>query len=51
MRAWLRAWREQRRCFHHDNRTGESYVGRGMLVDLGRRKVYECSACGRVWVI
>lgn len=31
-------------CWHHNDRTGESWVG-SYLIDLGRRKVFRCSKC------
>ncbi len=46
--SWLKTWRERRRCFHHDNHSGESWIGRGSIIDW--RKHYECSRCGKVWV-
>jgi hypothetical protein len=45
---WIRRWRKRRRCFHHDNHTGESWIGRGSIIDW--RKYYECSRCGKAWV-
>lgn len=45
----IRRWRERRRCFHHDHRTGQSWIGRGSIIDY--RKLYTCDSCGKVWVI
>jgi hypothetical protein len=49
---WLLAlvdeWRARRRCFHHDHTSGKSWV-RGRLVDLGRRKLFDCDHCGKTW--
>jgi len=47
----IRRWLNRRRCFHHDNHTGESWIGRGVLIDLGRRKLYRCSHCERTWIL
>lgn len=47
--SWWRAWRKRRQCFHHDHTTGESWVGRGSIIDY--RKLYLCDRCGRIWVI
>lgn len=40
--------RRQRDCFHHDRHTGRSWIT-AELVDLGRRKMFRCYACGRIW--
>jgi hypothetical protein len=45
---WQR-WRDRRRCFHHDHRTGTSWVGPGTIMDY--RKLYECKRCGKIWII
>lgn len=45
----FRKWRERRNCFHHNNHTNESYVGRGTIIDW--RKRYSCYSCGKVWII
>jgi hypothetical protein len=43
-------WGERKRqCFHHDPATGKSMVS-SHLEDLGRRKVFECSGCRKVWI-
>lgn len=54
---WLRMWPERRRCFHHyiprvgDEmpRPVESWI-RSHLIDLGRRKIWWCSHCEKVWI-
>lgn len=51
MTSIYRRWRRRRDCFHHDNRTGNSWIGRGVLIDLGRRKLYRCDHCDKVWII
>lgn len=48
MSVWSR-WRKSRDCFHHDHSTGESWIV-GTLIDLGRRKLWSCTKCGRRWV-
>lgn len=47
----IRAWRERRNCFHHNPTNGASWVTRGQLIDLGRRKLYKCVECRKVWII
>jgi hypothetical protein len=46
--SWFKTWRRRRACFHHNWRTGESWVN-GMLVDFGRAKHFTCRECGRYW--
>jgi hypothetical protein len=46
---WQR-WRQRRACFHHDHRTGESWI-KSHLVDLGRRKLFRCTSCAKVWIV
>lgn len=45
---WLRAWRKRRACFHHDWRTGESWIA-DQIVDAGRAKHFWCTRCDRYW--
>lgn len=45
----MRRWLKRRRCFHHDHHTGQSWI-RSELIDLGRRKLYHCTECGKVWI-
>lgn len=49
MRAVRRRWLERRDCFHHDHRSGVSWID-SELIDLGRRKRFWCVKCGRVWL-
>jgi hypothetical protein len=37
-------------CWHHDSKNGTSWI-RSALVDLGRNKLWWCSACGEMWFI
>jgi hypothetical protein len=46
---WWRRRRAQRSCFHHDRASGTSWVA-GELIDLGRRKMFSCGSCGKVWI-
>lgn len=46
--TWLKAWRARRRCFHHDQATGTSWIT-GQLIDTGMRKMWRCRECGRTW--
>lgn len=48
MIVWTR-WRQRRDCWHHNRATRESWIT-GVLIDLGRRKMWTCSECGRRWV-
>lgn len=51
MTGWLfRTRRERARCFHHDHRTGVTWI-QWELIDAGRAKLYECIRCGKVWII
>ena len=45
---WRAARQLRRECFHHDRRTGVSWV-EGFLVDLGRSKHFQCTNCGQYW--
>lgn len=45
----IRRWLARRRCFHHDVRTGKSWIGRGTIID-GGRKLYRCNHCERTWI-
>jgi hypothetical protein len=42
-------WRARRACFHHDRSTGESWLF-CQLIDLGRRKEFWCTKCGKMWI-
>lgn len=59
---WLRSWRklivgaikdswtlhkEGKNCFHHDYRSGESWI-KSQIIDY--RKLYWCTKCQRRWV-
>jgi hypothetical protein len=45
----LKTWRKRRACFHHNHRTGESWI-KSMLIDMGSRKLFWCDECGRTWM-
>jgi hypothetical protein len=49
---WYQRWRRRRYCFHHDHRTGESWILPGIIIDY--RKLYRCSTrlggCDKVWI-
>jgi hypothetical protein len=45
----IRRWLNRRQCFHHDNNTGVSWIGRGTIID--HRKLYRCTHCERTWVL
>lgn len=40
--------RTQRRCFHHNHSTGKSWIS-GRIIDY--RKLWDCTRCGKTWVI
>lgn len=48
MRAWLARRRKRRNCFHHDHRTGTSWI-KSQLIDYGR-KLFWCTTCERTWI-
>lgn len=60
--SWWRRWRRRRECFHGEpanwspaGESGSSYVVCLRMVDVGMRKLWECSeaagGCGRRWVL
>ncbi len=44
----LAKWRKRRACFHHDRRTGASWIA-FQLVHFGSAKHFWCTRCGRYW--
>lgn len=46
--GWWRRWRAQRACWHHDRRTGASWL-LGQSIDMGMRKMWWCGRCDRTW--
>jgi hypothetical protein len=46
----LTRWRRQRRCFHHDHTTGESWLT-SFLIQNGMGKLFRCTRCFRAWTI
>lgn len=49
MNGWFKAWRRKADCFHHNHRTGESWIA-NRLIDLGRRKMFWCIKCNKTWI-
>jgi hypothetical protein len=54
---WWYARKNRKVCFHHDpggnpanSRPAESFIHQE-LIDMGRRKLYSCNECGKVWII
>lgn len=47
---WLRRWRAQRDCFHHNQSTGATWIG-ARLINTGANKVFKCMMCGRMWFV
>lgn len=43
-------WRASRNCFHHDHRTGESWIV-STLTHAGMGKTFWCRKCGRAWTV
>lgn len=41
-------WRRRRECFHHDRLTGQSWI-ESELIEMGARKMFWCTECGRTW--
>lgn len=41
--------RLRRQCFHHDRRSGESWI-KEQLIDCGCRKMFWCDRCERTWI-
>lgn len=49
MIGWWRRWRARRDCFHHDHRTGTSWIQTIGIID-GGRKAYRCTGCDKVFI-
>lgn len=39
---------EKSQCWHHDRATSETWIN-GTIIDMGSRKQFTCSHCGRMW--
>lgn len=51
--GWWRTWRKRANCFHHgrtDPDGGISWV-KSQLIDMGSRKMFQCTHCGKVWIV
>lgn len=48
MTAWFFWTRRYRDCFHHDPKSGQSWIY-DRLIDLGRRKMFTCTHCYQRW--
>lgn len=48
--AMLIVTKPKRDCFHHDHRKMVSWI-REQLIDMGSRKEFWCTQCGRRWVV
>lgn len=46
----MRKWRARRECFHHDHRTGTSWIT-SQLINTGMGKMFSCQRCGRTWFV
>lgn len=47
---WWKRWRLRRSCFHHDHRTGTSWVRLYGILDWGT-KAYVCRACDKMFFV
>lgn len=47
--TWRR-YRARKACFHHDRRTGTTWIT-SQLIDTGMRKLLWCTRCGKDWII
>jgi hypothetical protein len=47
---WLKARQARKNCFHHDHRTGESWIA-SRLIDVGARKMFWCIKCNQTWIV
>ena len=50
MIRWGTARRDRAACFHHDHRTGESWI-ESRLIEVGRNKIFWCTKCGKTWIV
>ena len=52
-REWRKRRNKQKKCFHHEPTIpGEktySYL-RAELIDTGRRKMFWCTNCDKIWI-
>lgn len=46
-KGW-RNWRARKDCFHHDHRTGESWI-KSQIIDPG--KMFWCNQCQQTWFV
>lgn len=46
---WHR-WRKRVNCFHHNPRTGESWIN-SHLINTGTGKMFWCRQCDQTWVV
>jgi hypothetical protein len=46
-KPWV-VWQTRRNCFHHDRRTGTSWVDE-RLIETGMRKMFYCRTCRKIW--
>ena len=51
--GWWSRRAQRRRCFHHDWRTGRTFMS-SQLIDTGMRKMFWCDrikgGCEKVWI-
>lgn len=54
MIEWLieryRRRRVRKFCFHHDMRTGSSFIDQ-RLIETGKAKMFWCTECGKTWIL
>lgn len=47
---WFKEWRRKRACFHHNPKTGESFL-RDTMIHSGSSKMFWCTRCNQDWTL
>lgn len=47
---WWRRRRKRAWCFHHDDRTGTSWID-SRLIEMGKSKMFWCRECDQTWFV
>lgn len=47
---WWKAIKKRKDCFHHDHKTGQSWI-KSQLINIGTGKMFWCAVCGRTWFV
>lgn len=48
--GWLARRRMRKGCFHHDPKTGVSWI-KSQLIDTGMSKMFWCTHCQQTWFV